>query len=498
MMKNGFKILLVEDMESFRGAVSQLLGVYSDVTEAECLATARTFLTRQSFDVVVLDKNLPDGDGVDLLTEIKGNYPNTVVIMLTSDSDFNVIKQCIALGADDYVVKTENVIPDLLVRLPLAVSKGAAARKLASLEQLVKDTFRYEIVGKSESTAELRELVLNLKGTSAHVLIAGESGTGKELIARRLNSVEDAKGRPFIAVNCGAIPENLVESELFGHKKGSFTGATNDRAGKFELAHNGDLFLDEIGELPLLAQARLLRVIQEGEVSRVGDDRIIKVNCRIIAATNRSLSQMVREGKFREDLYHRLNVINIATTPLRQRRTDIEDLAKVFTVQVGGPNFKITDKAIKALRDYDWPGNIRELRNAIERAVIACKRRKSSEIGLEEVAAVTMNEDVAQRSRKLEASLPNELGELTEKHYDEFRESLEREYLKTALELLDGNVTELANRLGLARSTAFKKLKELNVSERGFSLSKRITRSVLASARSRFDANYSTFQNKDI
>ncbi|RYZ92969.1 MAG: hypothetical protein EOP06_02520, partial [Proteobacteria bacterium] len=175
-----------------------------------------------------------------------------------------------------------------------------------------------------------------------------------------------------------------------------------------------------------------------------------------------------------------------------------EDLAKVFTVQVGGPNFKITDKAIKALRDYDWPGNIRELRNAIERAVIACKRRKSSEIGLEDVTAVTMTEDVAQRSRKLEACLPRELMELSASHYDDFRESLEREYLKTALELLDGNVTELANRLGLARSTAFKKLKELNVSERGFSLSKRITRSVLASARSRFDANYSTFQNKDI
>lgn len=497
-MKNAFKILLVEDMESFRGAVSQLLGVYSDVAEADCLSAARELLARQSFDVVVLDKNLPDGDGVDLLTEIKGSYPNTVVIMLTSDSDFTVIKQCIARGADDYVVKTESVVPDLLVRLPLAVAKGAAARKLASLEQLVKDTFRYEIVGKSESTAELRELVLNLKGTSAHVLITGESGTGKELIARRLNSVEDAKSRPFIAVNCGAIPESLVESELFGHKKGSFTGATADRAGKFELAHNGDLFLDEIGELPLLAQARLLRVIQEGEVSRVGDDRIIKVNCRIIAATNRSLQQMVREGKFREDLYHRLNVINIATTPLRNRRGDIEDLSRVFTVQVGGPNFKITDKAIKALRDYDWPGNIRELRNAIERAVIACKRRKSCEIGIDDVAAMTMADDVAQRSRKLEASLPKELLELSSRHYDEFRESLEREYLKTALELLDGNVTELANRLGLARSTAFKKLKDLNVSERGLSLSKRITRSVLASARTRFDANYTTFQNKDL
>ncbi|RYZ77900.1 MAG: sigma-54-dependent Fis family transcriptional regulator [Proteobacteria bacterium] len=489
-MKESFKILLVEDMESYRGAVSQLLGVYSDVTEADCLNVAREHLKRESFDVVVLDKNLPDGDGIELLTEIKGSYPNTVVIMLTSDSDFGVVKHCIARGADDYVVKSDTVIPDLLVRLPIAVAKGAASRKLANLEQLVRETFRFEIIGKSESTMELRETILSLKGSASHVLISGESGTGKELIARRLNSIEDERNRPFIALNCGAIPENLIESELFGHKKGSFTGAVTDRAGKFELAHKGDLFLDEIGELPLLAQARLLRVIQEGEVIRVGDDRIIKVKCRVIAATNRSLAQMVREGKFREDLYHRLNVINIATAPLRSRTSDIGDLARVFTVQVGGPNFKITDKAIKALKDYDWPGNIRELRNAIERAVIACKRRKSSEISFEDVAVLHVTEDVAQRSRKLEASLPREAIELSAHHYEEFLETLEREYLKTALELLNGNVTDLATKLGLARSTAFKKLKELNVSGDSSSLSKRISKSLVLSARAKFESSH--------
>lgn len=486
-MKEAFKILLVEDMESFRGAVSQLLGVYSEVVEADCLTAARAHLSKQEFDVVVLDKNLPDGDGVSLLAEIKSDKPNTTVVMLTSDSDFSAVKHCIIRGADDYVIKGETVIADLLVRIPFAVSKNASARKLANLERLVKETFKYEIIGKAPATVELRETIQNLKGSIAHVLITGESGTGKELIARRLNSIEDDDTRAFVAVNCGAIPENLVESELFGHTKGSFTGATSDRAGKFELASDGDLFLDEIGELPLLAQARLLRVIQEGEVCRVGDDRVIKVKCRIIAATNRNLAQMVREGKFREDLYHRLNVINIATTPLCSRKSDIQDLAKTFALQVGGPNLKIDDHALESLRNYDWPGNIRELRNAIERAAIAAKRRGTNEIGVDDVAPLQIDEDVVQRSRKLEKSLPREAADLTSAHYEGFLEQIEREYLKTALELLDGNVTALANKLGLARSTAFKKLKDFKLTEDRISFSKRLAGGIIKSARSRFE-----------
>lgn len=464
-MKASFKILLVEDMESFRMAVSQLLGVYNDISEAESLAAARALLQRESFDVVILDKGLPDGDGIDLLAEIKLSHPNAVVIMLTSDSDYTSIKHCIGKGADDYVVKSDNVIPDLLVRIPIAVSRSAATRKLLNLETLAREAFRYEIVGKSPSTMELRETILSLKGTNAHVLITGESGTGKELIARRLNSIDDNRNRPFVALNCGAISESIIESELFGHKKGSFTGAFNDRPGKFEDAHGGDLFLDEIGELPLGAQAKLLRAIQEGEICRLGENRVIKVNCRIIAATNRNLETMIRNGKFREDLYHRLNVVRIATTPLRDRVLDIGDLATMFTLQIGGPSFKISTSAIKALREYEWPGNIRELRNAIERSVISAKRRRSHEIKFEDIVLKTSIETPEQRLKKIEAFIPTQINELTPNHYREFLETLEREYLKTAMELTSGSAVELSTRLGLARSTTFKKLKELGISE---------------------------------
>lgn len=463
-VKATFKILLVEDMESFRSAVTQLLGVYNDVVEADSLASARAILQKENFDVVILDKGLPDGNGIELLTEIKADYPNTVVIVLTSDSDFSAVKHCIAQGADDYVVKSENVIPDLLVRIPVAVSKAASSRRLSSLEQLVRDSIRYEIVGKSPATMELRETVLSLKGTNSHVMITGESGTGKELIARRLNSVEEDRNRPFVAVNCGAIPENLVESELFGHKKGSFTGAVQDRVGKFELAHGGDLFLDEIGELPLASQVRLLRVIQEGELSRVGDSRIIKVNCRIIAATNRNLEKMVKECKFRDDLFHRLNVVQITTEPLRKRPSDIEDLAKLFTLQIGGPNYKIADPAVRALKDYDWPGNIRELRNAIERAIIACRRRKSKEINYTDISLRKSFEGIRQRTRKFEDCLPRDRDEVSRKHFEDFMKLVEREYIQTALEHTEGSAEILAKQLGMARSTTFKKIKELQVS----------------------------------
>ncbi len=462
-MKSNLKILLVEDMDSFRGAVLQLLGVYNDVDEAADLATARLSLQKNSYDVVILDKGLPDGDGIELISEIKTLNSNTVVIILTSDSDFSSVKHCIARGADDYVVKSENIIPDLLVRIPVAVSKAASSRRLESVEQQLKEAFKYEIVGKSASTIELRETVLSLKGSNAHVLITGESGTGKELIARRLNAIEVEK-RPFIAINCGAIAENLVESELFGHRKGSFTGATQDRAGRFELANGGDLFLDEVGELSLGAQVKLLRAIQEGEITRVGDNRIIKVKCRLIAATNKDLSKMVQEGKFREDLYHRLNVIRITTTPLRDREGDLSDLARLFTFQIGGANFKISGKAIQSLKDYDWPGNIRELRNVIERAVISARRKKSNQIEFEDVILYHPREDALYRMRKLEAGMPASLQDLSPMKYKEFLDSLEREYFKSALELTFGNVLELVNRIGLSRSTVFKKLKDLGIS----------------------------------
>jgi DNA-binding NtrC family response regulator len=329
----------------------------------------------------------------------------------------------------------------------------------------VKEAFRYELIGRSASTMELRESILTLKGSNAHVIITGESGTGKELVARRLNAIEDDGKRPFVAVNCGAIAENLVESELFGHKKGSFTGATQDRVGKFEQANGGDLFLDEIGELPLADQVKLLRAIQEGEITRVGDNRSIKVDCRILAATNCNLEQMVRDGKFREDLYHRLNVIQIKTTPLRERTADIADLAKLFVLQIGGANYKISSRAIQALKDYDWPGNVRELRNAVERAVIFARKNKREEIDFEDIMIYRPKEDVLYRMRKIQASLPTNLLEITPSRHMEYLEALEREYFKTALELTNGQVLDLVNRIGLSRSTVFKRLKDLGINQ---------------------------------
>jgi DNA-binding NtrC family response regulator len=229
------------------------------------------------------------------------------------------------------------------------------------------------------------------------------------------------------------------------------------------MAHNGDLFLDEIGEMPVSAQVRLLRVIQEGEVTRIGDTRPVKVNCRIIAGTNQNVEEMIREGRFREDLYHRINVIRINTTPLRERMEDVWDLAKLFTLQIGGPNFKISDQAIRALCEYDWPGNIRELRNAVERAVISARKRKATTLLFEDVTIHPPIYDLSYRQRKIESNLPFETEDLTPNNYRQFIESVEREYFKSALEAAGGSAWDLARRIGLARSTVFKKLKELGL-----------------------------------
>ena len=473
-MKSSFKILLVEDSNSFRGAVKQLLGVFNEVDEADSIAAARAALQSQTYDVVILDKGLPDGDGLSLVGEIKDIAPNIVVIILTSDSDFGSVKQCIVRGADDYVVKSPNVVPDLLVRIPVALSKAATTRRLEYLERQVKAAFRYEIVGKSPSTMHLRETILSLKGSGAHVLITGESGTGKELVARRLSAIEGGK-RPFVAINCGAIQENLIESELFGHKKGSFTGAIQDRVGQLELANNGDLFLDEIGELPLSAQVKLLRFIQEGELTRVGDNRLINVKVRVIAATNQNLEKMIEQGKFREDLYHRLNVVRLSTTPLRARMDDITDIAQLFALQIGGASFKVSDRAIWALKNYDWPGNIRELRNAIERAIISARKRNSTVIGFDDISVNQSLKGPAYEIRKIESALPLKATDLTSDNYREFLEAAERAYFQSALDVVGGNAEDLARRIELGRSTIFKKIKSLGCktkSAQGLSVSR--------------------------
>ena len=380
-IKHDLDILLVEDEADFRDQVVKLLGVYNDIAEAGSLEEARSLLQQKRFDVVLLDKKLPDGDGLTLIPEITLKSPQTVVIVLTGDNNLNLVQKCLDAGASDYLFKSENPVPDLLVRIPMALSRKTLEVRSVTLTNRLKELFRYEIVGRSAITSELRAVIQSLKGTMTSVLITGESGTGKELIARRIHAIDEAsESTPFEAVNCGAIPENLIESELFGHVKGAFTGATQNQIGKFQRADGGVLFLDEVGDLPMQSQVKLLRVLQEGEFSPVGDQRVFRVSVRVVAATNKSLEDLVAQGKFREDLYFRLAVFPIKTVPLRERTEDIPDLVQFFLLKLGDSRFSISQEALKYLQRQQWPGNIRELRNVVERAVIQAKRKNSTSI----------------------------------------------------------------------------------------------------------------------
>jgi DNA-binding NtrC family response regulator len=471
-MKEHFTILIVEDSNAYRETVVELLGVYNEVQGVASLTEAREALKRKTFDVIVLDKHLPDGESLALMPEIRAANPNAVIIMLTADRDFGSVKKCIAAGADDYVIKGDNVVPDLLVRLPLAVARAATERRLDAVTQQMKQAFRYEIIGKSLSTVQLREQIANLRGCTSHVLITGESGTGKELIARRLHAIEGDRAGSFVPVNCAAIPESLVESELFGHKKGSFTGAVTDQRGKFEEANKGVIFLDEVGDLPLKAQTKLLRVLEDGILFRVGDTRPIHTQCRVVAGTNKDLEDLVRKRLFREDLYYRLNVVRIQTTPLRGRSDDIPDLAHFFLVQLGGPKLSIAEPAIKKLAQHDWPGNIRELRNTIERAIIAARQRKSLQLEHEDISIHQPLDGPDAGARRLEVMLPTSTSELTQARYEEFLRVAEREYLRAALNLVNGSARELAEHLQMSRSFVFKRMTKAGIERRPYGASR--------------------------
>lgn len=473
-MKSELQILIVEDSDAFRESVTQLLGVYMDVSGAPDLATAKDILAAQTFDVVILDKRLPDGDGTSLIKGIKDDNPNTVVIVLTEDNEVNSGKRCIALGADDYVVKSQGGLADLLIRIPFVVERAADMRSLVSLKEQVRAAFKYEIIGNSASTAALREQILSLKGTMSNFLITGESGTGKELIARRIHALgAEGKERPFVVLNCAAIPENLIEEELFGHQKGTFTGAIADRPGKFELAHHGDIFLDEIGELPFDAQSKILRVIEDGTYFRVGGTKPIHTSCRIIAATNQNLETMVRQKKFRQDLFYRLSVIRIETTPLRERQVDLAALSRHFCRGFDGPGLQISERAIKKLEGHEWPGNIRELRNAIERAFIRVRHRTANgRLAPKVIEAEDLSFDQvtgpAAEIRALEARLPATLDDVIKGSYKEFMHSAEKAFMISALEAANQNVAEVAARLEIPRSTLFKHLDRLGIDRRPY------------------------------
>jgi DNA-binding NtrC family response regulator len=461
-MNAGLRILLVEDNPTFRDEVIGLVGVYNDVSAVADLASARIALSSNNYDVVLLDLSLPDGNGLPLIREIKTEHCNTVIVVLTGDDDFNTVKKCIDAGANDYVVKSERIVADLLVRVPVAVSRGAKDRHAASLETQLNLIFKQELVGRSNAMSQLREEVGNYASTDSALLITGESGTGKENIARRLHHLKGS-GRPFIAINCGAIPESLIESQLFGHKKGAFTGATADTNGYFAQAHGGDLFLDEIGELPLQSQVKLLRVLQDRVYFKVGGDRPIEANCRIIAATNQDLEELIRHRKFRKDLFYRLNIVRLKTTPLRERREDIRDIAQFMVLKCCGSSFNLSATAFALLEKHDWPGNIRELENTIIRGKLLANGRQSKIIDATDIIIDSNLSETSAGPRRLEAALPIEQHDLSEDHYLEFLATAEREYLRAALNVCDGRTELTAQKIGLHRGTLYKKLNQLGL-----------------------------------
>jgi DNA-binding NtrC family response regulator len=375
------KILVIEDEAAIRRVLIKIISEESDsydVEEAENGLDGIEKIKDNDYDLVLCDIKMPKMDGVEVLEKAKKIKPEIPFVMISGHGDLDTAVNTMRLGAFDYISK-----PPDLNRL-LNTVRNALDRKVLIVEnkRLKKKVSKnYEMIGESDAITHIKKLIEKVAATNARVLITGPNGTGKELVAHWLHEKSDRSKSSLIEVNCAAIPSELIESELFGHVKGSFTGANKDRAGKFEAANNGTIFLDEIGDMSLSAQAKVLRALQENKIQRVGSDRDIKVNVRIIAATNKDLKKEIKEGRFREDLYHRLAVILIKVPALKDRIEDIPLLINYFTKKIaldqGVAQKEFLPEAIDLLKDYEWTGNIRELRNVVERLLILGENKVS-------------------------------------------------------------------------------------------------------------------------
>ncbi len=376
------KILIIEDEAAIRRVLSKIISEENDaynVEQAEDGLLGMEMIKNNDYDLVLCDIKMPKMDGVEVLEKAKKIKPEVPIVMISGHGDLDTAVNTMRLGAFDYISK-----PPDLNRL-LNTVRNALDRKVLVVEnkRLKKKVSKnYEMIGESDSINHIKEIIEKVAATDARVLITGPNGTGKELVAHWLHEKSDRIKASMIEVNCAAIPSELIESELFGHVKGSFTGANKDRAGKFEAANGGTIFLDEIGDMSLSAQAKVLRALQENKIQRVGSDKDIKVNVRIVAATNKDLKKEIAEGRFREDLYHRLAVILIKVPALNDRREDIPLLVDFFAEKIskeqGTPKKAFSLEAIKLLQEYDWTGNIRELRNVVERLIILGEKEVSA------------------------------------------------------------------------------------------------------------------------
>ena len=442
------RILVVDDEPGIRAALGQLLE-YEGYEVKTATGGAEGIAIYDSFrpQLVFLDVKMAGLDGLEVLKRLRRADPNATVVMISGHATIQTAVEATQLGAYDILEK-----PLDTDRVLVLLRNAFETRLLSEENERLRETIesRYEIVGRTYGIRALLERIDKVAGTPARVLITGENGTGKELVARAIHRGSLRAKKPFVEVNCAAIPSELIESELFGHMKGSFTGAIADRAGKFEQADGGTLFLDEIGDMSLSAQAKVLRVLQDGFVTRIGGSKPIQVDVRVLAATNKLLEEEIANGRFREDLFYRLNVVPITVPALRERREDIEQLVVYFLQQFaardGLPARGITNEALVRLSELEWPGNVRELRNTVERLVILASAATISAVDVERL--------VGKRSAE-----PAGLGNLVDcTTFEEFKVAAERAFLLAKLRAFDWNVSETARALDMPRSNLYKKI----------------------------------------
>ncbi|HEV8615777.1 MAG TPA: sigma-54 dependent transcriptional regulator [Methylomirabilota bacterium] len=446
-------VLVVDDEEGVRASIRAILEDTAEVLEAENGAAALELLKTREVDLVMLDQRMPGEAGIDILPRVKAADPSTVVVLATAVRDVRTAVEALKRGAYDYLTKPFDV-DDIISLVGRALEKRALERQVLCLRSAltpigVDSASGFEgMVGRHAEMVRIYQLVTQIAATPTTVLITGESGTGKELIARAIHQQSDRRGQPFVAVNVAAIPDALIESELFGHERGAFTGAHARKLGKFELAHGGTVFLDEIGSLRVDLQSKLLRALQQREIDRVGGTRPVPIDVRVLAATNINLRQAVRDREFRDDLYYRLNVVPLQVPPLRERRDDIPLLVEHFVRKIARECRRdvrgVSAGALEVLGRYDWPGNVRELENVIHRAVVLVR------------GPVIQLQDVP-----LDVAMPEAGARLTEDTGLFLRDAcdrFERQYVLCVLERVQWNVSRAARLLGVHRNTVLTKL----------------------------------------
>jgi len=450
------RVLVVDDEKGIREALTQLLE-YEDIEVRACASGFEALSLYPEFrpHLVLLDVKMQGMDGLETLRKLRELDPRAQVVMISGHGTIQTAVEATQLGAYDFLEKPLDT-DRILLTLRNALEHVDLASENARLKAEVHA--QYEMVGSSRAVKGVIERIEKVAPTAARVLITGENGTGKELVARAIHTLSPRAAQPFVEVNCAAIPTELIESELFGHMKGSFTGAFADRAGKFELADGGTLFLDEVGDMSLSAQAKVLRALEEGVISRVGSGKTLAVDVRVVAATNKDLRAEIAAGRFREDLLYRLNVVPIEVPPLRARRGDIPQLVEHFAARLidrGGLQAKGFDAdALKRLVAHDWPGNIRELRNAVERLLILAPGATVTLADVERVAGVGRG-DGGGGTGPVDVSTAPWMRAAT---FEEFKQVAERTYILAKLQENDWNVSETARTLDMPRSNLYKKI----------------------------------------